>query len=911
MATIRFAPVPFEHVEAELAAFPIASESSFCAPLVELDPMVVHERQKSLWRAAEQNILASIPSLGLDEFVMIRDRVWFGKRPRLENPPAPIPLTKYLHSLATRYLDGQGRPVDVAPENGRRNGPSPHARLRWSWLCRALPPDLLRVTRGIPNADDPPFQLSPMVENLLRERGSAETHLHLGAAADFPLMWANLMHVLAVEEIQDKAFESPGGCFDDGRNLAKWVMWAAATRLVLAQWLFGATSTRDRPKLLSFNYLSWRGRTDPTMVSNLHRLISELGNGSEGNSPLRFFRGRTLYRSLIRPLSFQLDSTEDERRRRRRYKPECRLDVFENDPLARTVGWHRVSGASPETIFVAESLRYIMGNKDNKDGDFVRLFWQVIRVRCLLYRHLVLRPLTPGLQWFVRFFSRISPVRKSLPGKVSMKAAIRQSGGGKGLRSLEVRLGTEESVSKCLDKVRDMNEVLSMPGNIELGAVFHFSRDRGGGWRQGYPIAHGLDRSYPGIPPYQGLRSRQDIGNPSGFRFARYYLEQRRHAQALVSILSAFPRALSTFRGLDLCTDEAGVPIWVMAPLMRWVREAGRHAQMHFPSRKDKAIHQLRTTVHAGEDFVNLLTGLRRIDEAIGHLALEEGDRIGHGVALGLDPEAWIKRTGRVIQSREERLLDLAWEWDCYTNQSASVESRRLAYVQSNIVRLGREMFGMFEDSLTPEDLVHFVKELHCEQKLKALGFPDRSSYLAPTATISEGDANRSQKLLRKYLTNTEVWQNGRLLETISFDDLAHELEALRSLQRALRRKVGELGLTVEVNPSSNLLTSDLGHLEEHPIWRLSQPLDDAPPLSVCIGSDDPLTFATNLPHEFQLLFDRMVQSGQSNEVAISWIDKRREAGMRGRFTLPRSRTACLKKLTPTLVEAPLLAPPP
>ena len=158
---------------------------------------------------------------------------------------------------------------------------------------------------------------------------------------------------------------------------------------------------------------------------------------------------------------------------------------------------------------------------------------------------------------------------------------------------------------------------------------------------------------------------------------------------------------------------------------------------------------------------------------------------------------------------------------------------------------------------------------------------------------------------------NTRVWRNGRVLETIVFDELGHELEALRSLQRALRQKVGMLGLTVEVNPSSNLLISDLGHLQEHPIWRLSQPLDEVPPLSVCIGSDDPLIFATNLPHEYQLLFDRMVQSGQSHEVALDWLDKAREAGMRGRFTLPRSTTRWPKKLTPSLVEAPLLVPPP
>ena len=89
---------------------------------------------------------------------------------------------------------------------------------------------------------------------------------------------------------------------------------------------------------------------DAVMVSDLHRLISELAKGHEGISPVRFSRGRTLYRSLIRPLPFLPDRREEWQRLRTHYKPESRSDVFENDPLALIVGWRRMSGSSPETI---------------------------------------------------------------------------------------------------------------------------------------------------------------------------------------------------------------------------------------------------------------------------------------------------------------------------------------------------------------------------------------------------------------------------------------------------------------------------------------------------------------------------------------------------------------------------------
>ena len=181
---------------------------------------------------------------------------------------------------------------------------------------------------------------------------------------------------------------------------------------------------------------------------------------------------------------------------------------------------------------------------------------------------------------------------------------------------------------------------------------------------------------------------------------------------------------------------------------------------------------------------------------------------------------------GRIVQTREERLFDLVWEWGCYANRGVGVESTRLAYLESTIARLGRQMFGK---SQAPEDIAQFVKQLHCEQELKNLGFPDGLRRQAETSSGQGGYENKSRYMMQEYLCSKQVWEDGRVSETVVFSDLVHELPALCSLQRALRQKVGTLGLTVEINPSSNLMIAGLGLLDEHPIWRLSQPLDDIP----------------------------------------------------------------------------------
>ena len=111
-------------------------------------------------------------------------------------------------------------------------------------------------------------------------------------------------------------------------------------------------------------------------------------------------------------------------------------------------------------------------------------------------------------------------------------------------------------------------------------------------------------------------------------------------------------------------------------------------------------------------------------------------------------------------------------------------------------------------------------------------------------------------------------------------------------LQSALRQRVASKGLCVEINPSSNLLIANLGGLESHPLWRLNSPphASSETPIPVCIGSDDPLTFATDLRGEYMLVHDTLVAHEKSYAVTEAWLDQVRATGMKYRFTLPRDR---------------------
>ena len=119
------------------------------------------------------------------------------------------------------------------------------------------------------------------------------------------------------------------------------------------------------------------------------------------------------------------------------------------------------------------------------------------------------------------------------------------------------------------------------------------------------------------------------------------------------------------------------------------------------------------------------------------------------------------------------------------------------------------------------------------------------------------------------------------------------ELEMLHAAQRWLRRELGRREITVESNPSSNLIIADYSTLGDHAVFRM-QPLPwvrdpDGGHVSVSVNTDNPITFASSLADEFAYLYFAMIKRGVSAQDALDWLNRARENGYQSRFTLPAS----------------------
>ena len=59
--------------------------------------------------------------------------------------------------------------------------------------------------------------------------------------------------------------------------------------------------------------------------------------------------------------------------------------------------------------------------------------------------------------------------------------------------------------------------------------------------------------------------------------------------------------------------------------------------------------------------------------------------------------------------------------------------------------------------------------------------------------------------------------------------------------------------------------------------------------MHLSINTDDPITLATSISHEFAYLYGALLREGVSARVALSWLERRRDDGWRSRFTLAAS----------------------
>jgi adenosine deaminase len=374
-------------------------------------------------------------------------------------------------------------------------------------------------------------------------------------------------------------------------------------------------------------------------------------------------------------------------------------------------------------------------------------------------------------------------------------------------------------------------------------------------------------------------------------------------------------------RTLDVAGDENESKTEVFAPALRWLRSLPRPV----------GEKQLQLSIHAGEDYAHPLSGMRHIDETVLFCDMTKGDRIGHGLALGIKPYNWIREQGQALVSVEEHVDNLVWAWHFATTHPTLPHAAQIAALYASVVRfLARHVPWLnapvpcagAPDMQTLHDAWRMRRNCRnlaltpkrTELKMQ-VAVPDRELLLEPGTApphvrlfqqrLNWFDPKKRQKLLanapEEYMVqltysdrNTVQLPQGHSALTLFTSVVTpFELTFMEALQDLLIEQYRKTGLVFEVNPTSNRHIGALSELKDHPIFRWDPPdhtLLDAGAemnrfslregaLGVCINTDDPGIMPTTLRTEFELLrhaaLDRRFAPGDIN----AWLERLREQG--------------------------------
>ena len=366
-------------------------------------------------------------------------------------------------------------------------------------------------------------------------------------------------------------------------------------------------------------------------------------------------------------------------------------------------------------------------------------------------------------------------------------------------------------------------------------------------------------------------------------------------ADNIIRALRAKPTHLRTLRGVDICGVEEDQPLWVSADTLRRVRE---HSRKIAGSRPALRLEPLRLTVHVGEDFSSLTSGMRAVAEPFHWNLIERGDRVGHGLALTLDPGKWfVRHRGEVlIVKRFDRLLDLAF----LAVYAEKQNDRQRKWLRDQIIDTVKSLGFESEASIASVgDVVETTKELW-----KSLGFRSTRRLLA--ADTCRGVAPH-ERWMHGYLWHRSVQERANHQVRIPVGDdvndigddggkavenLRHERDLLQQAHRTLLRKVARWQVCIESNPTSNLVVGSLDAMSAQD-FLARRPTRAGPErgatLTWTISTDDPITFSTTLADEYAYAWAGMTMRAKKAydpSYARALLDEAAKTSMRMRFSV-------------------------
>ncbi|KAB1438500.1 hypothetical protein [Candidatus Galacturonibacter soehngenii] len=530
-----------------------------------------------------------------------------------------------------------------------------------------------------------------------------------------------------------------------------------------------------------------------------------------------------------------------------------------------------------ENIFLFESLKYI---KTTKDDVFSRLFWKYIVLKNILYQGITQNNYSTGLDYFQKYFSKAT-CKLNVGRHDYLKNVFLNQIYNNHLKKLEIRISPpnnpkqknvlRKQLCKSLKDIFEVYLELIDDKNISdivpnLGIVIHFIKEK--------------DQTF--FEKCWCIESDKDSNYFYGNIQRRYFNQ----INTILDIRKNIPNLSKYLVGIDAASVENNTEPWVFAPIY----QVARDSKNGMLDNKFSKINNLGFTFHVGEEFRHIVSGLRHIDEVIEHFGYHAGDRIGHGIALGIDISSWCENNKIIAIPRIEYLENLLWLWGI--SKECGIDFN---YVEQEIMKLAECIYeniqgitvyelwkayqAKFNKFQVDEDLMNSICNIQAERCAEKI--------LCTKVSTTAGLYWNAEKLLHAFHCKCYL---ERMYEVIQVNVVKSDVEYISCVQSYLKKRLNQKGIVVEVNPTSNLAISDIERLFKHHAIRLNDKGLDGNSkengLILNINSDDPVVFNTSTSNELAYIFYLLQDKGYSRESILSWIDKVRKWGMDTSFVI-------------------------
>lgn len=404
----------------------------------------------------------------------------------------------------------------------------------------------------------------------------------------------------------------------------------------------------------------------------------------------------------------------------------------------------------------------------------------------------------------------------------------------------------------------------------------------------------------------------------------------KNQARALSSFREDHPETANRLLGIDACNEEITCRPEVFAQAFRYLRNHSLIEKRADSLEATRKLPELGVTYHVGEDFLDIVDGLRAVEEAILFLNMRCGDRIGHGLVLGVDVEEWYAlKNNRILLSQQEYLDNLVWLYMKIKSYGLENCQEVLLHIEEEYEKYFHNVYGEALRLAVDQNTINTFLEIPVYYEAWKLRGDDPECYIRGTYEAK----TRYDYSWNFYAVNTELpGESGEytlrqrkevalLYHLYHFSGQVKRLGAqkveikitpamkkvISKVQDKLLRDVAMRGIAIEANPSSNFLIGTFRSYDRHPMMRFytlglqsrGTREEHCPQIPVSINTDDQGVFSTSLENEYGLMalaLERM--RSPEGEILYTrsevqqWLNNMRETGIQYSFINRRIREA-------------------